>query len=74
MDSSSVVTATWVWGVGYPVPTSGEYWLRIQTTAESLIPQASFDRNREGVWTPVVLYRPGDFAVFSLGPGRKRLW
>jgi hypothetical protein len=72
VDSGSVVAATWTWSLGYTVTTSGEYWLRIQTTSESLIPRASFERVRDGVWMPVVSYRPGDFAVFTLP--RKRLW
>ncbi len=46
--------------------------MRIQATSESLIPKASFERVEDGIWKPVVSYRPGDFAVFSLT--RKRLW
>jgi hypothetical protein len=66
------VAATWTWGLGFTVKESGEYWLRIQTTSEFLIPKASFERLHGGTWNPVVTYRPGDFAVFSLT--RKRLW
>jgi hypothetical protein len=66
------VAPTWNWGLGFTVKESGEYWLRIQATSESLIPKASFERVDGGIWKPVVSYRPGDFAVFSLT--RKRLW
>jgi len=67
-----VVTPTWTWGLGFTVKDSGEYWLRIQATSEALIPKASFERSDAGGWKPVVSYRPGDFAAFSLT--RKRLW
>ena len=67
-----VVTPTWTWILGVPIKDNGEYWLRIQTTSESLIPKASFERDEAGIWKPIVSYRPGDFAVFSLT--RKRLW
>jgi hypothetical protein len=74
-DSGSVVvTPTWAWGLGFTIPGSGEYWLRIQTTSEVLIPKASFERFRESIWIPVVSYRPGDFAVFKLKPSRERIW
>ena len=73
-NSGSIVVPTWNWGLGYTVAESGEYWLRIQVTSEFLIPKASFERQRESVWIPVVSYRPGDFAVFKLKPSRKRLW
>jgi hypothetical protein len=74
-DSGLVqVVATWTWGLGYTVPSSGEYWLRIRTASESLVPKTSFERFQNGVWSPVVSYSPGDFAVFSLQPARKRLW
>jgi len=66
------VAATWTWSLGFTVEKPGEYWLRIQTTSESLIPKASFERLDAGIWKPVVSYRPGDFAAFSLT--RKRLW
>lgn len=67
-----LVTPTWNWGLGFTVKQSGEYWLRIQATAESLIPKASFERVAAGIWQPIVSYKPGDFAVFSLT--RKRIW
>lgn len=73
-SGSEVVTPTWMWGLGFTVPESGEYWLRIQASAEFLVPQASFERLHGGVWTPVVTYRPGDFAAFDLHPRRKRIW
>lgn len=57
------VTQTWTWAMGFTVMDDADYWLRVQTTSDSLIPRASF---------PTVTYRPGDFAVFSLT--RKRLW
>ena len=66
------VTPTWNWSLGFTIKESGEYWLRVQATSESLIPKASFERVDAGVWKPVVSYRPGDFAIFSLT--RKRLW
>ena len=66
------LTPTWSWGLGFTVKDSGEYWVRIQCSSEALIPQASFERVEGGVWKPVVLYKPGDFAAFSLS--RKRLW
>jgi hypothetical protein len=66
------VTSTWTWGLGFTVKASGEYWLRIQATSEALIPKASFERVDAGTWKPVVSYRPGDFAAFSLT--RKKLW
>jgi hypothetical protein len=73
VDTGRVAVApTWTWGLGFTVKESGEYWLRIQATSESLIPKASFERVDGGIWKPVVTYRPGDFAVFSLT--RKRLW
>lgn len=73
-DTGSVVTPTWVWGLGFTVSKSGEYWLRVQATSEFLVPKASFERLRDGIWIPVVSYRPGDFAVFDLHPLRKRIW
>jgi hypothetical protein len=68
------VVPTWQWGLGYTVTESGEYWVRVQTMSEILIPKVSFERVQKGVWTPVVSYKPGDFAVFQLTPSRKRLW
>jgi hypothetical protein len=68
-----VVTPTWTWLMSLPVKDPGTYWLRIQTTSESLIPSASFERlDAAGISKTLESYRPGDFAVFSLS--RKRLW
>jgi hypothetical protein len=68
------VVPTWQWGLGFTVTISGEYWVRVQTSSEFLIPKVSFEHSQNGVWTPVVDYKPGDFAVFRLKPSRKRLW
>jgi len=72
--SRVVVTPSVNFGSGFTVSQSGEYWLRMEATSESLIPEASFERLRESVFIPVVSYRPGDFAAFELQPSRKRLW
>ena len=72
VDTGSVVTPTWNWGLGFTIPDSGEYWLRVQVTSEFLIPKASFERDVAGIWVPIVTYRPGDFAVFDLV--RSRRW
>ena len=69
----TVVAPTWQWGLGFTVPSSGEYWARISASSEFLIPKASFERLQGSFWAPVVSYRPGDFAVFKL-PLRKRIW
>lgn len=75
VDSGVIdVVATWVWGLGFTVSVSGEYWLRVRTTSEFLIPKASFERFQSSVWIPIVSYRPGDFAVFKLKPRRTRIW
>jgi hypothetical protein len=68
------VIPTWTWGLGYTIPESGEYWLRIRASTEFLVPQASFERTQQGIWVPVVIYKPGDFAIFRLLPVRKRVW
>jgi hypothetical protein len=68
------VVPTWSWSLGYTVSESGEYWVRIQTTSKFLIPKVSFERVQNGIWIPLVNYRPGDFAVFRLKPARKRVW
>ncbi|HEY2351793.1 MAG TPA: hypothetical protein VGH83_04740 [Candidatus Acidoferrum sp.] len=69
----TAVAPTWQWGLGFTLPSSGEYWARIHVSSEFLIPKASFERYRDSVWVPVVSYRPGDFAIFKL-PVRKRIW
>jgi len=66
------VAPTWTWSLGFTVKNPGEYWVRIQTTSESLIPKADFQRVAGAIWTSFASYKPGDFAVFSLT--RKRLW
>lgn len=66
------LTPNWTWALGFTAKDPGEYWLRIQASSEALIPKASFERINGAIWKPVVSYRPGDFAVFSLK--RKRLW
>ena len=66
------VAATWTWSASLAVKDGSAYWLRIQTTSESLVPRALFVRDEAGVIRTVESYRPGDFAVFSLT--RKRLW
>lgn len=74
-DSGNVVLIpTWMWGLGFTVAASGEYWLRIRVNSEFLVPQASFERIRDGIWVPVVSFRPGDFATYDLRAQRKRIW
>jgi hypothetical protein len=72
-SGNAVIVPTWQWGLGFTVPNSGEYWLRISVSSEYLIPKASFERLQGSIWAPVVSYRPGDFAIFKL-PIRKRIW
>ncbi len=69
-----VVTPNWQWSLGFTISTSGEYWVRVSATSDVLVPKVSFERWTSGLWTPVVSYRPGDFAVFRLTPTRQRLW
>jgi hypothetical protein len=74
-DSKVVdIVPSWQWGLGFTVPDSGEYWVRIEVSSSDLIPKASFERLANGIWVPVVSYLPGDFAVFKLQPSRKRIW
>lgn len=68
-----VVTQTFTGSLGYTVSTNGEYWLRIQTSSENLIPKASFERLISSVWNPLVAYHPNDFAIFKL-PAKRRIW
>jgi len=63
---------TWAWSFAFTVSASGEYWVVVQASSDALVPQASFERVEGGVWKPVVSYRPGDFAVYSLN--RRRIW
>lgn len=72
-SGNTVVAPTWQWGLGFTVPSNGEYWARIRVSSEFLIPKASFERLQGSFWAPVVSYRPGDFAIFKL-PLRKRIW
>ena len=75
VDTGAVaIVPTLQWGLGYTVEDSGEYWVRVQTTSEFLIPKVAFERVQNEAWTPVISYQPGDFAVFQLKPSRKRLW
>jgi hypothetical protein len=74
-DSNVVdIVPSWQWGLGFTIPNSGEYWVRIEVTSSELIPKASFERIQNGIWIPYVSYKPGDFAIFALQPSRKRLW
>jgi len=68
------VVPTWGWGLGFTIPSSGEHWVRIRASSQFLIPKTSFERVENSIWVPVVSYRPGDLAVFSLRPRRKRIW
>ncbi len=72
-DSGNVtVVPTWQWSLGFTATQGGEYWVRIQTSSEFLVPHVSFERFQNGIWVPVLHYRPGDFAAFELT--RKRIW
>lgn len=68
------VVPSWQWGLGFTIPSSGEYWVRIRTSSEFSVPTVSFERVQAGIWVSVARYRPGDFAVFKLHPSRKRIW
>jgi hypothetical protein len=72
-SGNALVTPTWQWGLGFTLPSNGEYWTRIFVSSEFLIPKVSFERLQGSTWVPVVSYRPGDFAIFKL-PIRKRIW
>src|SRR5712691_7749094 len=42
-DSGSVaVTPSWQWGLGFTIPESGEYWVRVRATSEFLVPKVLF--------------------------------
>jgi hypothetical protein len=74
-DSGAVdVAPTWQWGLGFTISESGEYWVRVRADSEFLVPTVAFERFDAGIWTSVARYKPGDFAVFSLAPKRKRIW
>lgn len=61
-------------GIGTTIPESGEYYVRIQTTSEFIVPTVSFDRINNSEWVSIVHYLPNDFAVFQMQPTKKRLW
>ena len=78
-DSGSYpLVPTWMGGASYTIQESGEYWVRILSTSEFVIPQVSFDRlsepglNPRPPFTPFVMYEPGGFAVSELQPQRRR--
>lgn len=80
-DSGSyTLPPAWTGGVGYTIQESGEYWVRIRSTSEFVIPQVSFEclsdpsPNPRPPFTPFVVYKPGDFAVFELPSQRHRKW
>ncbi len=74
-DSGAVdVAPTWQWGLGFTISKSGEYWVRVRVDSELLVPTVCFERVEASIWAPVARYKPGDFAVFSLWPKRKRIW
>ena len=74
-DSGVVdIISTWQWGLGFTVPNSGEYWVRIEVSSAALVAKASFERIQNGIWVPIVSYLPGDFAIFDLTPSHKRIW
>jgi hypothetical protein len=68
-DEGSNVPKTWTWSLAFnvvpPKYTSGEYWVRVQTSSPDFIPTVKFTRQNAGVWTPFVTYAPGDFAIFK---------
>jgi hypothetical protein len=68
------IIPTWQWGLGFTVPQSGEFWVRIEVSSAVLVPKASFERIQNGIWVPYVSYLPGDFAIFELFPNHKRIW
>ncbi len=59
------VTPTWMWAMGLAVKNPGDDWLRIQTTSESLIPQATFERVTSTTSSPIMIYKPGPFPCFK---------
>jgi hypothetical protein len=69
-----VVYPAAAWSLGYTALEAGEYWVRIQTTSQFMIPKVSFERYGDRAWCPLVSYTPGDFAVYQLRPLRKRMW
>src|SRR5450755_1990651 len=58
-DSGVVdIVPSWQWGLGFTIPNSGEYWVRISVSSAELITKASFERIQNGIWVPVVSYLP----------------
>ena len=73
MDTGvKVVHPTGVWVNGFTVVDNGEYSVRIRVSSEYLIPNALFDKMTGTTSELIVIYKPGDFAVFD--QARKRLW
>jgi len=70
----TAIALNWMWSLGFTVPSSGEYWVRVAASTDVVVPKVSFERSQPGLWVPVVTYRPGDFAVFDRTPTRHRLW
>jgi hypothetical protein len=68
------IAATWDWYLGFPVPSPGDYWVRVLANSDVLVPAVSFEHDQSGIWLPFVIYRPGDFALFGLTPTRHRMW
>ena len=73
-SNDTPVTPTWQWGLAYNVVEgeSGEFWVQIELSSETLIPKVSFERFVDSRWLPVVNYKPGDFAVFDAQQRRIR--
>jgi hypothetical protein len=58
---------SWTGGLGFTVQTSGEYWVQVLASSESVVVTAAFQRLEGGSFIPVVSYSPGNFAVFERG-------
>ena len=71
-DAQAGIPPSSLWGLGYTIPSSGEYWVRVRVGSEFSIPTVCFERLQGGIWGPVARYLPGDFAVFDLS-GRRRV-
>jgi hypothetical protein len=69
-----IIFPTRTWSLGHTISDSGGYWIRIQSTSELLVPVVSFERFHESVWSPIVVYPPGAFAIYKLHPDRQRVW
>ncbi len=65
-DSGSYpLVPTWMGGASYTIQESGEYWVRILSTSEFVIPQVSFDRLSEPGLNP-------DTLSYSISPPFER--